>query len=1181
MRVDGGQVSYSPSDLTQAGQCQFGLLRRLDVLLGWVPDPDLATDALQQRLSHLGDEHERRLLDQLRDQLAAGPDQVVEVAADGSVEGRAAATVTALRSGVPLIYQGTFARGRFRGVADFLIRTDSPDGYRYLVADAKLARHAKVSAMLQVSAYADQLDQLGIPRSGVGQLLLGDARSITVNVDRVLAVYQRQRQLLEDLLDRHVANAEPVTWPAESVSACGHCEYCQLEIEQRRDVWLVAGIRKTQRTRLLQAGISTIDDLATATAPVPGIPARTLAGLQLQAQLQVASPPLARQTHDTGEAAQDSRPAVQVIDAQAIRMLPPSSPGDIFFDFEGDPMWHGEDPADAGLEYLFGLWEDPPLAADGDHFVPFWAHDRVQERQALRDFLDHVRERRRRWPDMHIYHYADYEKGALKKLAARYAEGEDEVDELLRNHVLVDLYTVVRNSIRVGRPSYSLKDLEPFYMEEKRSGDVVNAGDSLVEYAEYCAARDAGRMDEAGEKLQEIEKYNRYDCLSTLKLDRWLRGLADQPAAAAIHSLPRPGAAPGEEETETIADPTASSLFVYADRDDTGRTPAELQAVALVAAAVGYFAREAKPFWWAHFDRLIRPVDEWADTTDIMVIDSVRVIKDWGRTGRQRKDRRMLQVTGTLQPGSCLFQDAQAYAVYEDPPPGLPDAGAGTRGWSTVQLQLLDQDDHHQVVFQLEEPLGTEDQYAALPIALTPAPGPNDGLLRAAAEDVAKATLDRISQADSCDEPILPTPIGDLLARQPPTLIAGSILPEVQDGDFVTAITAAVRNLDRSYLAVQGPPGSGKTYTAARVITALVDQGWKIGVVAQSHEVVDNLLRKVIEAGTSAEHVGKKQNAPSATVPWQVLKHSPDFQDFLQSDEGRVLGGTAWDFSNPNRVPHGHLDLLVVDEAGQYSLAMTLVCSVAAQRLLLLGDPQQLPQVSQGSHPQPVNESALGWLSQGQHTLPAQYGYFLDRTYRMSPQLTAKVSAHSYDNRLRAQTSHVAGRSLVGPDAQPVPAGIRTVPVDHDGNSVESEAEAQQVLAVITEFLTHEWREDAHSGHRATAPNDVIVVAPYNAQVDLIRRTLRQAGIPGVRVGTVDKFQGQEAILSIVSMTASALEDVPRGMDFLLSPNRINVAVSRGQWGAVVIHAATLTQHLPTSPQSLEDLGGFLTLTQE
>ncbi|MDT7734440.1 MAG: hypothetical protein QOE12_1614, partial [Mycobacterium sp.] len=449
-----------------------------------------------------------------------------------------------------------------------------------------------------------------------------------------------------------------------------------------------------------------------------------------------------------------------------------------------------------------------------------------------------------------------------------------------------------------------------------------------------------------------------------------------------------------------------------------------------------------------------------------------------------------------------------------------------------------------------------------LPFALTPGAPIGTKPLREAIEAAAADVADGLPQLPRAA-------VVDILLRRRPRSRSGADLPRT--GDTIDDITAALLDLDASYVAVHGPPGTGKTYTGARVITRLVaDHGWRIGVVAQSHAVVENLLDCVIKAGIDPLRVAKKKS-DRGDVRWQQISETA-YAEFISDTAGCVIGGTAWDFANPGRVPPGSLDLLVIDEAGQFCLANTIAVAASAANLLLLGDPQQLPQVSQGTHPEPVDGSALGWLVDGHRTLPAERGYFLDRTHRMHPAVCAPVSALAYGGRLQPHSEVTAARHLDG-----YPPGVQVIRVAHQGNSSESPEEADAIVELIHPLVGRSWTTEG--GTRPLTAADVLVLAPYNAQVVLLRRHLAQAGLGDVRVGTVDKFQGAEAPVAIISMTASSVDDIPRGIPFLLNRNRLNVAISRAQYAAVIVRADALTEYLPAAPTGLVELGAFLALT--
>jgi len=402
-------------------------------------------------------------------------------------------------------------------------------------------------------------------------------------------------------------------------------------------------------------------------------------------------------------------------------------------------------------------------------------------------------------------------------------------------------------------------------------------------------------------------------------------------------------------------------------------------------------------------------------------------------------------------------------------------------------------------------------------------------------------------------------------------------------GDDVAAITASILALDRSYLAVQGPPGTGKTFVGSHVIARLVtDHGFKVGVVAQSHAVVEHMLERVIAAGLPAMRVAKAPKEGGGKTAFTAIPKNGVAAFAAEHSDGYVVGGTAWDFAHTQRVPRGSLDLLVIDEAGQFSLASTIAVSLAAKRLLLLGDPQQLPQVSQGTHPEPVDTSALGWVMHGEQVIPASHGYFLARSWRMHPAVAAVVSALSYAGRLFSREG-AERRSLSG-----VEPGVHVVPVRHRGNATESPEEAAEVVRIVRDLIGRDFTDIRIGDDGSAVPcdprplsaTDVIVVAPYNAQVVCVERALAEAGYGDVRVGTVDRFQGQEAAVSIVTLAASSGRDAPRGSDFLLLQNRLNVAISRAMVAAYLVHSPALLDDLPHTPEGVARLSAFARLVR-
>lgn len=1193
---------FSASDLVAASECEYRTLRVLDEKLGRTPKPEFPVDEMQKRAGELGDRHERTVLASLVAKygewdasrgagvysLERGP------ALRGELQARHAETELALRSGADVVFQATFFDGEFLGYADFLVNEAAGTGNpgRYEVWDTKLARHAKVGALLQLAAYGDQLVGMGLEPSPVVTLVLGtragdDWLRSTHSLADLLPVFRERRRRFRQLAANHRAAGAAVQWQQPGIVHCGRCDYCAEQVKLHRDLLMVAGMSVVQRRKLHAAKITTIDDLAA----LPAAEAKnSVARLRAQARMQLGL----EQPSGSRTFSKDGQPhtvAYTVLPDNTIGSLPAPSPGDIFFDFEGDPLW--QDPATGvwGIEYLFGVIETPAAGADGDPvFRPFWAHSRSGERRAFLDFLEYVEKRRARYPDMHVYHYAPYEKTALRNLSLAHQAGEDTVDDWLRQGLLVDLYATVRHSIRISEASYSIKKLEPLYMGGNlRSGDVKDAGASVVAYAAYCAARDEGRRAEADTILASISDYNRYDCLSTLRLRDWLLEVGQQAGSAPGHpggAAPaadcpdRSAGLPAGEKDEAAAgreeSPEHERLrrFLAGLPDNRPWTNDE-RAIAMVAAATGYHRRERKQFWWQHFDRVEAPLESWSDQRNVFVVSSAEVVSDWALAKpRERMRTRVLRLRGTMTEGSDFRADSTWCRLYDAPgPDGMnPEAAPGTRAYTFgTRISGLEaaQDSPEHLVTIAERETRKVAAYPHFPVALT-----EDQPLATASIE---ASITEIARAVGASAPSLPAQPGvDILRKLPPrfrSLPGPAAVRHGEDGaaDYAGAITGSLLDLDRSYLAVQGPPGTGKTYVGAHVIGRLVAKGWKIGVVAQSHNVVENLLCRAIETGgVDAQRVGKKLAAPHP-VPW-TLTAEGDVARLLSSPGGCLVGGTAWTMTG-KEVPPGSLDLLVIDEAGQFSLANTLAVSRAGTRLLLLGDPQQLPQVTQGAHPEPVDESALGWLAAGHATLPATLGYFLADTWRMHPELCRAVSTLSYEGKLKSAPA--ASQRIL----EELPPGVETVFVDHSGNGTASTEEAEEVVRQVRRHLGLKWRCGPEVEPRPLEQQDMLVVAAYNAQVHLIRRHLAEAGLPEVRVGTVDKFQGQEAPVVLVSMACSAVAEAPRGADFLLNRNRINVAVSRGQWRAVIIRSPELTSYMPHKPAALEELGAFIGLS--
>ncbi|MBT2484878.1 MULTISPECIES: bifunctional RecB family nuclease/DEAD/DEAH box helicase [unclassified Microbacterium] len=1152
MRIDteAQRVIWSASDLKAAAECEFAWCRAIDAKLGRVPAVEEPEDATLRRAALLGDVHERNVLQRYIYEL--GSAQVHQIAQVSSVDAEAlrsatTETVTALRSDALVVFQAAFATDEFVGFADFL-RKDA-DG-RWRVQDSKLARKARVTALMQLAAYVDQLDRLEIPRSDEVDLILGDGTLSTHAVDDLLPLFHVRRARLRALIaDRRIgdgASGLPLAWGDDrgdlQVVACGRCATCEEQVLAHRDLLTIARMRPVQRARLRAAGITTIDALATAVAVPAGMNVDTFENLRAQARLQL-------------RADAEGAPTYEVHFAEAIHTLPVPSHGDIFFDFEGDPLYT-EPAADGegqwGIDYLFG-WVD-----DTDQYSSLWAHTFAEEKKAFETFLDFVKVRRAAHPGMHIYHYAPYETSHLVAMAARYGVREGEVDRLLREGVFVDLYPLVLRTVRVGSRSYSIKKLEPLYMgADVRTSDVQKGDDSIVQYVAARELASAGEQEESDAVLADLADYNRYDCVSTRRLRNWLIDIARQKGVSP---------APPDQTDDVIYEPSPRSVALLADAEHAVEAGGDGLVHRIAAAAIDYFPRESKSFWVSHFQRLREPVSMWDGTRDVVRVDgsSSTIRREWSVGEGRRVMSREVEIRGEVSPGTTLGVGSQPFALYGVPAPfdtEVPSRAVHVPHAVTV-TEVLDDG------YLITESAVQGQTWDELPVALTPAAPPRVVSLQGAIDEWADAVHDAA--------PAYPYDAAtDILRRVPPRTLSGAAIPAAGD-DTIDAIVRAVLDLDRSYLAVQGPPGTGKTFTGSRVIARLVNEhGFKVGVVAQSHAIIDTLLERVVAHGVAPAQVAKspKEGAPDPSyTPIPKTGMAPFLAE--HAEQGVVVGGTAWDFSNIQRVERDGLDLLVIDEAGQFSLASTIAVAAGARRLLLLGDPQQLPQVSQGAHPEPVDTSALGWVMDGDPVIRPEYGYFLARSWRMNPQVAAPVSKLSYAGQL-ASAPGTEQRSIEG-----IAPGLHVVPLRHRGNATQSPEEAAEVVRLVRDLVDRTFTDnDPDASTRPLRQTDIIVVTPYNAQRQLVLDALADAGFPDVPVGTVDNFQGKEAVVSITSLAASSGRDAPRGPEFLLLQNRLNVAISRAQVTAYLIHSPALLDDLPFTPEGVARLSAFARLT--
>lgn len=1106
MQRIGPDLFFSPSDLNHFVECEH--LTALDLLAvdgrGVAKEKDPQAEIIRAK----GLEHEQAWLQRLRDE----GKQILSIAAAEGIDwqNEAARTEEAMRSGAEVIYQGVFLDAPWRGIADFLLRVDTPSrlgAWSYEASDTKLARHPKPYFILQLCWYSEQLERLqGTPPRHM-HVVLGSGETVSYAME-FLAYYRAVRARFMRALGEH---RETYPSPVGHCHVCGYASHCEEQREADDHLSLVAGLRTSQAERLRDLGVTTVEQLGALDPTTPtGIMPQALDRLVRQARLQV-------QARSTGHRYELLAPEMK----RGFGLLPASSPGDVFFDIEGYPFF---EPS-GGLEYLWGM----SIAEAGVwRFQSFECVDRAGEKRAFEAFIDFVQARLETYPDLHVYHYAAYETSAVKRLMGEHATREAEVDDLLRRGVFIDLYQVVRQAMQISYDSYSLKKVREFFMTGAGEGAVTEGGASILEFLRFLETGDEAI-------LAAIRDYNEEDCESTRQLRDWLLGRkaeAERQFGVPIPWWTKPSGADkapeDRDENRDLRDRLArvaeSVSVTDADR---------AAAAALLVHLVDYHRREAKPGWWAFFDRLKKSLDELREDTE-----AIAYITPMADDVPRVEKKSLIHTLDFLEQEFKLRDGARVCETVEG-------KGAG----DIVSIDLAG---------RLELKRGPGLVKVAIPAAIM-AEGP-------VPTQAQRASLVRVAEALVTDE--ARDLVGgervarDLLSRRPPRFTGRDVGSRIQTMNLVEQ-QALVAALDGSYLFIQGPPGSGKTYTGARLIVALIQQGKRIAVTATSHKAIHNLLDEVVSAAAKAgvTLTGlKKSSGGDESLYGGKGFETTDNNAVCAATDAQIVAGTSWLFAREEM--EGLFDYLFVDEAGQVSVADVVAMSPCARNVVLLGDPQQLPHVTQGLHPGGAGLSVLEHLLDGHGTVPPDRGLFLEETWRMHPDVCSYISALAYDGRLRSEAGcarqeiHAAGLSGTG---------LRYLPIAHSGNSQQSIEEAAVIGEEVRRLLATGTFTDRHGVRRPLTPADILVVAPYNMQV----RCLLQSLPAGVEAGTVDKFQGREAPVVVFSMASSSGEEIPRGLEFLFSRNRLNVAISRAKAQAVLVCSPRL---LETRCRTVEEM---------
>ena len=1133
MRLVDQVLRLSATDLANHLSCTHLTVLSREVAEGRARKPKWH-DPIAEILRERGMEHEAAYLRHLR---ATQSLDVVTIPEGTDADGPAR-TRAAMQSGASLIYQAPLGNARWHGRADFLRRTDTPSNlgsWSYEAIDAKLATETRAGTILQLCVYSELVAELqgAWPEFAY---VVAPHHGFEPEAYR-LADYAAYYRLVKRRIEEALALDNLSTYP-EPVMHCDVCAWWQPCNTQRRaddHLGFVAGISRLQIKELRRIDVGTLERLGDLRdVPKPARGSRdALTRVRDQAAIQLKARRLETPQYEILPFVDETT----VGEAHGLARLPAPSSHDFFLDLEGDRL-----AASGGREYLFGY------VSAGSEYVPLWATTAVEEQAAFERLVDLLLVTFREHPDLHVYHFGAYEPSAFKRLSGRYATRETELDVLLRAELFVDLHTIVKHSLKASVETYSIKELEKFYgFSRQQDMREATASRRAIEWAIEFKDPISG-VAEFAPHIQAVERYNREDCVSAEKLRLWLESLRAEAEGRGIElSRPAPKSGDPSEQVEETADDTREVMnrLLAGVSPEVEERDEEQHARWLLAHLLEWHRREEKAAWWEYFRLRDLPLDEYFDERSALA--GLKFVAPVGGTAKRPIHRYAFpaQDHDIRRGDEVCVPDGSTIGEVDD-----LDVGG-----LTVDLQPFGKraDERPACVF-VRRQVPSKPKPAAL------------------------LALGRWVAENGIDAPGAHRAARDLILKYPPRLAPGSQTLESRpaasepDDELANACRLG-RELDHGVLPIQGPPGTGKTYTGSHMILDLIRAGKKVGVTAVSHEVIRNLLRSCIDAAREQGladfkclHKGRpKESSPEALHAFNDNKRIHSLFD--DGGEYRLLGGTSWLWARPDFAES--VDVLFIDEAGQMSLADVLAVAGGAKSLVLLGDPQQLEQPQQASHPPGTASSALEHILDGRKTIPPEAGLFLQQTRRLHPDICAFTAEVFYENRL-SSFAGLEQQAVVGALRFPE-AGLVYVPVEHEGRQSRSNEEVEAISGLVAELTggAARWR-DKDGEERPLARVDIMVVAPYNAQV-----TALSTALPGVRVGTVDKFQGQQAPVVIVSLTTSSPDEAPRGMSFLYSANRLNVATSRAKGLCILVGNPKLFEPDCRTPEQIRLANAF------
>ncbi len=1038
---------------------------------------------------------------------------------DLSKEEKIKETIQALKNGYELVYGGWLASGNWRGELDFLeinktVKSNFGD-WSYEIIDTKNTSKVKKDHIYQISLYSFLLKEAQgiLPKNFY--ILLKDKKKEIVRIGEVYDIFLEQKLSFENFVKNDLNRKK-----LEKLSYCSFRdlqEFCEKEWINKKHLNQVLGNNKNNIKRLNEAGIKNFSELSKLDPKkkIEGLKDETKIKLINQAKLQIDA-------HLEG-----------VIKFKFIKenfalnkgfnLLPESAPGDLFFDLEGvqDYVYSGR------LEYLFGIFYEEN---EKKVFKSFWAHSREEEKQSLIKFFEFTKAHFKKYPKAKIYHYAPYEITALERLTSIHKVHGVDYDHYLNLGKFVDLFRVVKQGIYVSQKSYSIKDIEKYY-DFKRTGEILKGDVSEEFYIQWMHNNDKRLLD-------KIEDYNKQDCESTFRLRKWLLRIKPKQTKWFV---------PEKEKIELR--PFEETLLEFQEKFENFKSKNN-KISKLLSDVIGFYNREQKPQWRQHFDR--------KDLSDSDLMDDRECIGNM-KLVSVFQDKRSLVYKYIFPEQEYKLKEGRTCIIANNTDPERSDYAGKIQELDQIKRSLL-----------LRKGVSKEDK--KLPKILSI----GEKVMEHARFENLNKNIYRF-----CDNVLEKkdgyNAIKDFINRDIPK-IKGIKKGEkiIKTERYDDEIPKIILNLQNSYLYLQGPPGSGKTFQASNAIIELLKNNKKIAVTANSHKVIHNLLERVENLANNQKYVfkGLKMGNPDNEDTFydgnliKTDKNEKHFIDGLKDNKILLYAGTKYHLSQ--WYYQNKLDYLFVDEASQISVADLIALGGIAKNIVLVGDQQQLGQPTQGSHPNDSGKSVLDYLLKDSDTISPDKGIFLNKTFRLHPNINLFTSENFYEDRLLVNENNINRKIEYKKNSIIETEGIRTVLMKHQDRSQTSIEEFEIIKKIIDQVMGCKFT-DFDKTERKISIDDILIVSPFNAQVNFLKARLNK----GARCGTIDKFQGMEAPITIISMTSSSVDDLPRNKKFFFNRNRLNVAISRAQCSSVILLNPKLLESAPNDYEEFKLMNYF------